>query len=436
MAESLAGKPRRASAREGRPGARTPAFEEPVAVADPVFAEPAGLPLAGIRVVEMSQMVMGPTCGMILGDLGAEVIKVEPLPKGDRTRDLKGIGVGFFTAFNRNKKSLALDMKAPAARRALEKLVAGADVMLENFRPGGIERLGFGHDAMAALNPRLVYCTLKGFLPGPYEKRAALDEVAQMMSGLAYMTGPPDKPMRAGASVTDIMGAMFAVIAIQAALAERQRTGRGQRVSSALFETCSFLVSPFALNEAIERAVCPPMSVRRTSWPIYDLFETRDGDRIFLAVVGDEQWRDFCEAFGRPDWIGRPDLTTMNQRTLARDWLIPEVAALVKARTKAEIVALCEARAIGFAPVNRPGQLLDDPHLLASGGLVEVDLQDGRRSRTLALPLALAGKRLPLRLQPPKLGEHNAEILAALGYSPGEIAALSAPRRASEASRP
>jgi crotonobetainyl-CoA:carnitine CoA-transferase CaiB-like acyl-CoA transferase len=395
--------------------------------AAPVFAAPDALPLAGIRVVEMSQMVMGPTCGMILGDLGAEVIKVEPLPKGDRTRDLKGIGVGFFTAFNRNKKSLALDMKSPAARQALLKLVSGADVMLENFRPGGIERLGFGYAAMAEVNPRLVYCTLKGFLPGPYENRAALDEVAQMMSGLAYMTGLPGKPMRAGASVTDIMGAMFAVIAIQAALAERLRTGRGQRVSSALFETCSFLVSPFALNEAIERQVCPPMSVRRTSWPIYDLFETADGDQIFLAVVGDEQWRDFCAAFGRPDWAARPDLATMNQRTMSRDWLIPEVAAIMKTLPMAEIVARCEARAIGFAPVNRPGQLLDDPHLAASGGLVEVDLQDGRRSRTLSLPLAIGGKRMPLRLQPPKLGEHNAEVLGGLGYSAAEIAALSRP---------
>jgi crotonobetainyl-CoA:carnitine CoA-transferase CaiB-like acyl-CoA transferase len=392
-----------------------------------IFAAPDRLPLAGIRVVEMSQMVMGPTCGMILGDLGAEVIKVEPLPKGDRTRDLKGIGVGFFTAFNRNKKSLALDMKSPAARRALEKLVSGADVMLENFRPGGIERLGFGHAAMAALNPRLVYCTLKGFLPGPYENRAALDEVAQMMSGLAYMTGPPGKPMRAGASVTDIMGAMFAVIAIQAALAERGRTGRGQRVSSALFETCALMVSPFALNEVIERQICPPMSVRRTSWPIYDLFDTADGDQIFLAVVGDEQWRDFCAAFDRPAWVGRADLATMNERTQARDWLIPEVATIMKALPKAEIVRRCEARAIGFAPVNRPGQLLDDPHLAASGGLVEIELQDGRPARTLALPLAIGDKRMPLRLQPPKLGEHNAEVLGGLGYSAAEIAALSRP---------
>src|SRR5258708_8547157 len=199
-------------------------------------------PLAGIRVLEFSHMVMGPACGMVLADLGADVTKVEPATRGDNTRRLTGRAIGFFPTFNRNKRSLCIDLKRPAGVGVAGRRAAQADVVLENFRPGAMEKLGLGYAALSAANPRLIYCSCKGFLPGPYENRLALDEVVQMMGGLAYMTGLPGKPMRAGASVNDVMGGMFGVIAIQSALAERQRTGRWSYIQSALFENNVFLM--------------------------------------------------------------------------------------------------------------------------------------------------------------------------------------------------
>ncbi len=194
------------------------------------------LPLEGVRVVEFAHMVMGPSCGLVLADLGAEVIKVEPLA-GDNTRRLEAAGSGFYPVFNRNKKSLAIDLQQPDGRDVVRKLLRTADVLTENFRPGALDKLGFSHETLSAENPRLVYCSLKGFLTGPYEHRLALDEVTQMMGGLAYMTGLPDRPLRAGASVIDIVGGTFAAVGILAALRERETTGRGKRVTSALFET-------------------------------------------------------------------------------------------------------------------------------------------------------------------------------------------------------
>ena len=241
------------------------------------------LPLAGIRVVEFSHMVMGPSCGLILGDLGADVIKVEPVGEGDNTRRLPGSGAGFFAAFNRNKQSLALDIKAPKGLAFAKKLIARSDALIENFRPGGLDALGLGYDALSIDNPGLIYCSLKGFLSGPYEHRPALDETVQMMGGLAYMTGPPGRPLRAGASVNDIMGGMFAVIGIMGALMERAHTGRGQRIRSALFENNAFLVSQHMAQFAVTGKAAAPMPARISSWGIYDVFDTADASQIFIA---------------------------------------------------------------------------------------------------------------------------------------------------------
>src|SRR3954467_3893802 len=206
------------------------------------MTDDSSLPLAGMRVVEFVHVVRGPACGLVLADLGAEVIKIEPLD-GDHTRKLTASGAGFFPTFNRNKKSLAIDLKSSAGRDIVLKLIASADVLTENFRPGAMDELGYGYEALRTLKPELIYCSLKGFLAGPYEHRAGLDETAQMMGGLAYMTGPRGRPLRAGASVNDIMGGMFAAIAILSAVVQRRRTGRGQHVKSALFENCAFLVA-------------------------------------------------------------------------------------------------------------------------------------------------------------------------------------------------
>jgi crotonobetainyl-CoA:carnitine CoA-transferase CaiB-like acyl-CoA transferase len=381
------------------------------------------LPLSGVRVVEFTHMVMGPTCGMILADLGAEVVKVEPLA-GDNTRHLLGSGAGFFTMFNRNKKSLAVDVKDPRGLEIVLKLVAQADVFSENFKPGTMGRLGLGAEALQALNPRLVYVSHKGFLPGPYEHRTALDEVVQMMGGLAYMTGPEGRPLRAGASVNDIMGGMFGAIGALAALAQRDKTGRGQSVQSALFENNVFLVAQHMMQFAVTGQPAAPMPSRISAWGVYDVFSVADSEQIFLAVVSDSQWAEFCEAFGFDDLRADARLASNNLRVLAREWMLPLLRERLASRRAAELAAIFEARGLPYAPIARPQDMLDDPHLNATGGLAPVTLPDGRSARVPLLPLTLGDERLPLRLSPPRLGEHSDELLAGLGYSPVEIAAL------------
>src|SRR5512133_759078 len=280
------------------------------------------LPYEGLRVVEFTHMVMGPTCGMVLADLGAEVIKVEPL-SGDNTRKLLGSGAGFFPMFNRNKKSLALDLQTPEGKEAVLRLIATADVVSENFKPGTMEKLGLGYDSLKTLNPRLIYVSHKGFLPGPYDHRTALDEVVQMMGGLAYMTGRPGDPLRAGTSVNDIMGGLFGAIGAMAALAQRAYTGLGQEVQSALFENNVFLVAQHMMQFAVTGQAAAPMPSRISAWGVYDVFTVKDGEQIFLAVVSDRQWAVFCQAFGLGELLADPRLKTNNDRVRSRDWLMP-----------------------------------------------------------------------------------------------------------------
>jgi crotonobetainyl-CoA:carnitine CoA-transferase CaiB-like acyl-CoA transferase len=383
------------------------------------------LPLSGVRVIECTHMVMGPTCGMILGDLGAEVIKVEPIT-GDNTRKLIGSGAGFFSTFNRNKKSLAVDIKDPRGREIVHRLVAGADVFSENFKGGTMAKLGLDYALLSALNPRLIYVSHKGFLPGPYEHRTALDEVVQMMGGLAYMTGPEGRPLRAGSSVNDIMGGMFGAIGALAALAQREKTGRGQEVQSALFENNVFLVAQHMMQFAVTGRPAAPMPSRISAWAIYDVFTVANDEQVFLAVVSDTQWAIFCDAFGYADLQADPRLGSNNQRVQAREWLLPMLRERLAAKSAAEISAVFESNGLPYAPITRPQDLFDDPHLRATGGLAPVTLPDGRSTTTPLLPLALDGRRLPLRTNPPALGEHTDQLLAELGYGAADIAAMHA----------
>ena len=381
------------------------------------------LPLSGIRVIEFTHMVMGPTCGMILADLGAEVIKVEP-PGGDKTRTLPGLGIGFFRSFNRNKKSVVLDITTEAGRATAAELAAGSDVVLENFRPGLMQSLGLDYATLSQRSPGLIYVSHKGFLPGPYEKRLALDEVVQMMGGLSYMTGPVGRPLRAGTSVNDIMGGMFGAMGAMAALAQREKTGRGQEVQSALFENNIFLVAQHMMQFAVTGKPAAPMPARISAWAIYDVFEVRDGEQIFLAVVSDGAWRLFCDAFGLGELRDDPRLGSNNDRVLARSWLMPLLREKMAPHSAAHIAEIFEKNGLPFAPIARPQDLLEDPHLNATGALAPITLPDGRETKTVLLPFTLDGKRLDVRLSPPRLGEHSLEILTALGYSSEQALAL------------
>ena len=381
------------------------------------------LPLAGIRVLEFCHTIMGPSAGLILADLGADVIKIEPAD-GDPTRRRIGFAAGFFATFNRNKRSFAVDLKTDDGRMLLYRLAASADVVLENFSPGTMERLGCGYRDLAQKNPRLVYCALKGFLSGPYEHRPALDEVVQFMAGLAYMTGPPGQPLRAGSSVVDIMGGMFAVIGVQAALRERQRTRRGQMVKSALFESTAFLMMQHMAGEVVTGRPLPPMPAREGAWAIYEPFATADGEQIFVGLTSNGQWQRFCEQFGRRDLLDDPAYKTNEDRVRARAALKPIVAAIVAQYRGAELAELFDRSDIPFAPVARPGDLFEDPQLNARDRMLEIEFADGLRAKLPRLPIEIGAHDFALRRQAPAIGEHTAEILAELGFAQHEIVAL------------
>ena len=382
------------------------------------------LPLEGIRVLELGHTVMGPTAGLVLADMGADVYKVERTGKGDDTRWLKGFGAGFFTYFNRNKKSLALDLKSDQGKELLLKLIEKADVLIENYGPETVERLGLGYEACRARNPRLIYCALKGFMPGPYEKRPALDEVVQMMGGLAYMTGPSGRPLRAGASVTDILGGSFGAIGILAALYQRQFTGRGQLVQATLFESVAFLVGQHMAIAAVTGQAPPPMPDRGRTWSIYDLFKTADGELVFIGVTSDRHWQRMCAAFGFADWAGDQRLATNQERIDQRDWFLPELQNRMARLKKSELMTLAEKAGIPFAPVARPQDLFEDPQLNQSGSLATTKLPGGGAAKLPKIPLRMDQWPFDLRLDPPAIGEGSRELYKACGFAEEEIRRL------------
>jgi crotonobetainyl-CoA:carnitine CoA-transferase CaiB-like acyl-CoA transferase len=367
-------------------------------------------------------MVMGPAAGAMLASLGADVVRIEPVG-GDSTRRLLGSGAGYFPMYNRHKASVCLDLKSEDGLAVARDLAANADVLIENFRPGALDRLGLGYEALSAVNPGLIYCSEKGFLPGPYENRTALDEVAQMMGGLAYMTGPPGRPLRAGASVIDVTGGMFGVVAILAALNERHSTGRGQMVQSALFETTVYLIGQHMAQKAVTGRAADPMPARISAWAIYDVFETRD-DPIFIGVVTDALWEKFCKLFGLDDLWADESIRANNARVQARDRILPRIRELIAGFTRGELIERLEGSGLPFAPIARPQDMFDDPHLNASGGLEPVTLADGTQTALPALPIMMGGRRPGTPSTLPEPGADTRGVLAGLGYSDDRIEAL------------
>lgn len=382
------------------------------------------LPLSNIRVLELGHTVMGPTCGMVLADLGAEVFKVERTGQGDDTRRLKGFGSGFFTNFNRNKKSLAIDLKSEKGKHLFLKLVGYADVLIENFGPGTVDRLGIGYTECKKINPGLIFCSLKGFMPGPYEKRPALDEVVQMMGGLAYMTGPSGRPLRAGASVTDIMGGSFGVIGILAALYQRQFTGEGQLVQATLFESVAFMVGQHMAITAITGEPPPPMPERGRAWSIYDLFETSDDEQVFVGITSEKHWQRFCGVFGYKDWLENEKLSSNQGRIEAREWFLPELRKRMRKCTRTDLMKTAEEAGIPYAPVTRPQDLFEDPHLNAADALVVTKLPNGGTGKLPKIPLRLDGKTFGLRRHPPHIGNGSLDLLKSAGLNDAEISEL------------
>jgi len=381
--------------------------------------------LDGIRVVEISHMVMGPTCGMILGDLGAEVIKIEPV-RGDGTRRLLGAGAGFFRTFNRNKQCIAVDVETPEGREAVLQLIDTADVFVENFKPGRMRKLGLDYAALRQRNPRLIYASHKGFLSGPYDNRLALDEVVQMMAGLAYMTGPVGRPLRAGSSVNDIMGGMFGAIGVLAALNERHTTGTGREVQSALYENCVLLAAQHMQQYVVTGEAAAPMPNRISAWAIYDVFTFAGGEQMFVAATGEGQWHALCQVLGQTALLDDPALASNNDRVLQRPRLLAHLAEVFAPLNAGQLALQLEANGIPFAPIRRPEELFDDPHLQQSGGMADLQLEDGSHTPMPLLPLSLDGQRLQPRRAIARIGEHTRQVMRDLGYSDAHIAELCA----------
>jgi crotonobetainyl-CoA:carnitine CoA-transferase CaiB-like acyl-CoA transferase len=391
------------------------------------MAEKPALPLAGVKVVEFTHMVMGPAAGLMLADMGADIVRIEPA-KGDSTRLLPGSGAGYFPMYNRNKRSLCVDLKSEAGKELVLKLCDGADIVIENFRPGTMDRLGFGYETLKARNAGLIYCSEKGFLSGPYENRTALDEVAQMMGGLAYMTGPPGQPLRAGTSVIDVQGGMFGALGILAALFQRKETGEGQKVVASLYESTVFLVGQHMAQYAVTGKAAAPMPVRVSAWAIYQVFDTGDDDQVFVGVVSDKQWQQFCAAFGLDEFAADESLAGNVDRVKHKDRILPVIKETFKKFTKQELMDKLETIGMPFAPITRPEELFDDPHLNASDGLLPITVTDGERAgetaRLPALPLEMDGHRFGIHRDVPRKGQHTREIMVEAGYSDDDIQAL------------
>jgi crotonobetainyl-CoA:carnitine CoA-transferase CaiB-like acyl-CoA transferase len=387
------------------------------------------LPLQGVRVLELSHIVAGPSGGMILADLGADVIKVEHPVAGDTARSQANRGSTFYT-YNRNKKFLALDLRQPEGKKIFEKLVARADIVFDNFAPGALARLGLDYAWGRKVNKRIIYCSVKGFLPGPYADRPYLDELAQMEGGLAYLTGYENQPMRAGASITDIGAATYGIVGILAALYRREQTGEGDSIEAGLYETIVFWISQYVTSAQITGQNPPPRGEqssgmgRAMGWGVYQLFPTSDGKQVFIAVTGNRHWAGLCDALGFDDWKNSPEFSNNRKRTAEKPRIAQRITEAVKKLTYDDITQRLYKALVPYAPVGTPLHILQDKHM--SEGARWLPLKVGDKDfKVPKLPFSLGGTRdFEVRTQDGSLGADTDAVLSELGYSAAEIAAL------------
>ena len=394
---------------------------------------PNSLPLEGLRVLELGHIVAGPSAGLLLADLGADVVKVERPGEGDQARGMPAGNAANFHFLNRNKRSVAIDLKGSSEGRELFlRLVKASDIVIDNFAYGAVEALGLGYDVLARTNPGIIYLALKGFLPGPYEARPFLDELAQMAAGLAFMTGPKGKPMRAGASVVDVGAAAYGVIAVLAAVQQRARTGVGQKITSGLYETTVFWVGQWLASYAATGEPSVPMPEMRQGtrmgWGIYQLFATADDEQVFIGITSNAHWERFCTEFGLDDLLADERLDDNARRVAARGWLPARIGDEMRRYPSAELAERLERARVPFAPLRRPDQLVDDPHLNAAKQFVDTPLPSGKTAKLPKLPVRSTAYDFTLRHAAPTLGEHTREVLLELGLSKDEIDALASRR--------
>jgi crotonobetainyl-CoA:carnitine CoA-transferase CaiB-like acyl-CoA transferase len=386
--------------------------------------------LGGVRVVDLTRVLAGPYCTMILGDLGADVIKIEEPAKGDDTRGwgppfAPGGESAYFLSANRNKRSLTLNLKDPKGRQVLERLIEGADVLVENFRVGTLEKWGMDYERLQSIRPGLIVCSITGYgQTGPYRDRPGYDFMVQAMGGLMSLTGPEaGEPFRAGIAIADLAAGMFASSAILAALFGRERTAKGQRIDISLLDSQVALLSYVASNYLVSGEAPRRYGNGHPNIVPYQSFRASDGFFAF-AAGNDSQWKRFCEAVEREAWAEDPRFATNGGRVQHRDELVPLLETLFASRTAMEWMALCQSIGIPSAPIASVDQVFDDPQVQARGLRVDVDHPSAGRVPLVASPLFIPTASVAVRRAPPLLGQHTDQILRdELGFSDEAIAA-------------
>jgi crotonobetainyl-CoA:carnitine CoA-transferase CaiB-like acyl-CoA transferase len=382
-----------------------------------------GRPLSDVTVLELGHIIAGPFCSMILADLGAEVIKVESPGGGDAIRDSSPIGNSSFNYVNRNKLSVTLDLKSDDGQAIFTELVANADVLVENFAAGTTDRLGVGYDDLKTANEELVYCSIKGFNQGPYERFPALDPVAEALSGVMSVTGHPGQPpVRSGTSLSDMAASLYAAVTVLGAMRQRQETGTGQHLTVPLFESTVALMGYWLAYTQAYDDIPDPMGASHPGWAPYDVFQSADDEWVFIGPSSDRQWQRFCDVLDLD--IGDDErFAELENRLKNRTELHGIVEATCKQYTRDEIVERLQDGGVPVAPVNDMGDVRDDPHLEVTEALAEVEATEGEggRIRTPRFPARSTGFDRVESTDPPSLGEDTTLVLEALGYDEGEI---------------